>query len=231
MRTLDRILRAVENTIAVGALLAACALALLAVIMRASGLGVIFWSEEAIIYLIIYSTFFGAVIALRENEHVSVDILPVVLKGRAKKLFVILGAVVTVVYAVFIVFLSWELIGEPFSRETITPALKAPLWVLELSLAVGMTLFLLRAIEMVVAAVRATPEELEEAEMPEGLDEFEVPTESALLGVGTGDTTETAARDAGAAGAAASSGTAVKRSRGDAAGGESAADGEEGRRA
>ena len=146
MKTIDKYLSRLENFLAGGCLIAATALAVFAVLLRNITGDVIFWSEEAVIYLIIFSTFFGAVVTLRHNEHVAVDIMPALLKGKAKKFFVVLGGLATLVYAGFIAYLSWALITEPFSRTTITPALKLPLWVVELSLAVGMTLFFIRAV-------------------------------------------------------------------------------------
>lgn len=161
MRTFDRYLSKVENVLAGGSLIAATVLAVFAVLLRNITGDVLFWSEEAIIYLIIFSTFFGAVITLRHNEHVAVDIMPTLLKGRKKKFFIVLGGSATLVYAGFIAYLSWALITEPFSRTTITPALKLPLWVVELSLAVGMTLFFIRAAEMLLRAIKAPAEELD----------------------------------------------------------------------
>lgn len=161
MRIFDKYLSRVENFLAGGSLIAATALAVFAVLLRNITGDVIFWSEEAIIYLIIFSTFFGAVITLRHNEHVAVDIMPTLLKGRKKKFFVVLGGLATLVYAGFIAYLSWVLISEPFSRTTITPALKLPLWVVELSLALGMTLFFIRAAEMLIRTVRAPAESLD----------------------------------------------------------------------
>ena len=87
--------------------------------------------------------------------------MPALLKGKAKKFFVVLGGLATLVYAGFIAYLSWALITEPFSRTTITPALKLPLWVVELSLAVGMTLFFIRAVEMTLRALRTPATELD----------------------------------------------------------------------
>ena len=160
MRTVDKYLTRIENFLAGGTLIAAAALAVFAVILRNITGDVLFWSEEATIYLIIFSTFFGAVVTLRHNEHVAVDIMPTLLKGKAKKFFVVVAGLATLVYAGFIAYLSWALIGAPFSRTTITPALKLPLWVVELSLAVGMTLFFIRAVEMTVRALRASAADL-----------------------------------------------------------------------
>lgn len=161
MKTIDKYLSVLENALAGGCLIAATALAVFAVLLRNITGDVLFWSEEAVIYLIIFSTFFGAVVTLRHNEHVAVDIMPALLKGKAKKFFVVLGGLATLVYAGFIAYLSWALITEPFSRTTITPALKLPLWVVELSLAVGMTLFFIRAVEMTIRALRTPATELD----------------------------------------------------------------------
>jgi C4-dicarboxylate transporter DctQ subunit len=161
MKTIDKYLSRLENFLAGGCLIAATVLAVFAVLLRNITGDVIFWSEEAIIYLIIFSSFFGAVVTLRHNEHVAVDIMPSLLKGKAKKFFVVLGGLATLVYAGFIAYLSWALITEPFSRTTITPALKLPLWVVELSLAVGMTLFFIRAIEMTYRALRTSAADLD----------------------------------------------------------------------
>ncbi|WP_291797476.1 TRAP transporter small permease [Brevibacterium sp.] len=161
LKSLDSGLSWIENIVAAGALAFACGLQIVSVIMRNLGAGVIFWAEEATIYAIIFSTFFGAVVVLRHNEHVNVDILAVLLHGPAKKAILLLGALCTVVYAFFVVWVSWELIGEPFSRTTLTPALKLPLWVVELSIAVGMTLFLIRAVEMAVRAIITPAERLD----------------------------------------------------------------------
>lgn len=195
MKTIDFYLSRVENLLAGGCLIAATVLAVFAVLLRNITGDVIFWSEEAIIYLIIFSTFFGAVVTLRHNEHVAVDIMPTLLKGKAKKFFVVLGGLATLVYAGFIAYLSWALISEPFSRTTITPALKLPLWVVELSLAVGMTLFFIRAVEMTVRALRTSAADLDKDVLAEeaaavGIDVEDITLDQGADRLGDGGTDE-----------------------------------------
>lgn len=218
LRSLDTILTWIENVIAAGSLALACGLAILAVILRNLTGDVIFWSEEAIIYLIIFSTFFGAVAVLRHNEHVTVDILPVLLKGRARKVFLVLGGLATVVYGFFVTYLSWELISEPFSRTTITPALKLPLWVVELSIAVGMTLFFIRAVEMVVRTIRTPVDALDKDVFAEevaaaglDLDELSGASSSILGDTATAGGASTAGDHSRSGGASASEGDASNR--------------------
>lgn len=147
MKTLDRALTSIENVVAAGTLGLAAAISIINVILRQFDMSW-FWTEEAVIYLIIYSTFIGAVITLRHNEHVSVDILGVFFKERGKKWLALVAGVVTIVYLVIMGYLGWMLLFEPFSSTTVTPVLKLPLWAVELSVALGMTLMLIRALEM-----------------------------------------------------------------------------------
>ncbi|OYN99006.1 TRAP transporter small permease [Enemella evansiae] len=160
MKQLNRILTSVENTLAVATLAAAAVIAIVSVVLRNLTGAVVFWAEEATIYLIIYSTFIGAVATLRSDEHVNIDILPVLLKGTARKAITLIGRLVTIGYMVSLAVLSWMLIAEPFSRRTITPALKLPLWVLELSVAIGFTLMALRSLELAWRTWRTPRDEI-----------------------------------------------------------------------
>lgn len=154
MQRFDRILTQVENVLAATALGLAALIAVVAVVLR-STLGVfLFWSEEAIIYLIIYSTFLGAVITLRHDEHVSIDIVAPLLAERGRRVVAVVGGLVTIVYLACVGVLAWLLLFEPFSTSTSTPTLGAPLWVMEAAVPVGLTLMLLRAVEIVVRTAR-----------------------------------------------------------------------------
>jgi TRAP-type C4-dicarboxylate transport system permease small subunit len=150
----DRVLTRIENVLAASTLGLATLIAIVAVVLRYFFGVFLFWSEEAIIYLIIYSTFLGAVITLRHNEHVNVDIFGPFVKARGKRALAVLGAAITVVYLVSVGFFAWALLFEPFSTSTITPSLKLPLWVVEAAVPVGLTLMLLRALEILVRTAR-----------------------------------------------------------------------------
>lgn len=154
MPRLNRILTTVENVLAAGTLGAAALIAFLAILLR-EALGIfLFWSEEAIIYLIIFSTFLGAVITLRHQEHVNVDIAAVFLGKRGKQGLALIAATLTLVYLAVIGYFAWLLLFEPFSSDTVTPALKLPLWVVEAAVPIGFTLMFLRAIELLVRVAR-----------------------------------------------------------------------------
>lgn len=163
MSRLDRTLTWFENTVAAASLGLAALLAILGVILRYTFGYVIFWGEEAVIYLIILSTFMGAVVTLRHNEHVNIDILPLLLGERGKWAVAILGALITVVYCAVIGGFAWLMITEPASQGSITPALRLPLWIVQLSVPIGLTLMLVRALEILYRTARGQ-QAFEEAE-------------------------------------------------------------------
>jgi C4-dicarboxylate transporter DctQ subunit len=145
---LGRALTVVENVVASTALAAAAVIAITAVIFRYVFNILIFWSEEAVIYLVLLSVFVGAVITLRHNEHVRVDLLPLVLKNRARLVVQVVATLLTLLYLALIGGYGWLLLFEPASRDTITPALKLPLWVVYFALPLGFTLMFLRTLEV-----------------------------------------------------------------------------------
>ena len=148
MHRLSRALTLVENVVAAGALAAAAAIAIVAVVLRYVFNVLIFWSEEAVIYLVLLSVFVGAVVTLRHDEHVKVDVIPQLLKGRARLGWQVMASVLTIVYLLCIGVYAWLLMFEPGTRNTVTPALKVPLWVVYFALPLGFTLMFLRTLEV-----------------------------------------------------------------------------------
>ncbi|MPY98070.1 MAG: TRAP transporter small permease subunit [Actinophytocola sp.] len=154
MSRFDSVLSKIENVLAAGSLGAAALLAIVAVILRTFFNEIIFWSEEAIIFLVIFSTFVGAVITLRHNEHVKIDLIAAFLRDSGKRVMAFLGALVTLVYLGVVGWFAWLLIFEPRSSMTTTPALDLPLWVVILPLPIGFTLMFLRTLEVLVRLAR-----------------------------------------------------------------------------
>ena len=145
---LDKILALVEDSLAGAALAGAALLAGTAVILRYTSGYVIFWAEEATVYLVIFSTFVGAVATLRHNEHVDVDVLSFFFGNRGKRVLDFVAMLLIAVYCAIIGGYGWLLVTEPAARNTVTPALELPLWVVELSLPIGLTLMFIRCLQV-----------------------------------------------------------------------------------
>ena len=157
MSRFDRILTRVENVLAGGALVLATLIAITQVLLRTFFNIHLPWSEETVVYLVIYSTFLGSVVTLRHNEHISINIFEPFVGKVGKRRMEILGVSIMIVYLVIVGFFAWMLLFEPFSVATVTPALKLPLWVVELAVPLGFTLMLLRSLEMLVRLARGKP--------------------------------------------------------------------------
>ncbi|GAA4677387.1 hypothetical protein GCM10023215_07530 [Pseudonocardia yuanmonensis] len=148
MAAFDRVLTRVENVLAAGSLGLAALVAIVAVLLRTTTGQILFWSEEAVILLVITSTFLGAVVTLRYDEHVNVDLVALFLSERGKRVLALIGIAVTLVYLGIVGAFAWLVLAEPYARLTLTPALKLPLWLATLPVPVGFTLMFLRACEI-----------------------------------------------------------------------------------
>lgn len=157
MSYVDRILTNIENGIAAITLGAAAIIAIVSVILRYVFDSSLIWSQEAVIFLIIFSSFIGAVIALRHNEHVGVNVLSLVAGTRGKWVLASLGSLITVIYCVILGGLAWFMVTQPGARSITTPTLNLPLWLVELAVPIGLTLMFLRALETLYRTVRGTP--------------------------------------------------------------------------
>lgn len=151
---LDRLLAQAENIVAALALALAVTLSVTGVLLRYLFDYVIYWSEEASLYLVILSTFVGASIALRHKDHVGVDILAQVLRGRANQVVRTLGIVVLVIYAGLFCVLGWMMVSSPEAAAFRTPALALPLWVPQTAVPLGLTLLALRSLQVLYRTVR-----------------------------------------------------------------------------
>jgi C4-dicarboxylate transporter, DctQ subunit len=175
MSRIDRVLALIENGLAGLTLGAATILAIVSVIGRSLFDYILFWSDEAVIYLIICSTFIGAVITLRHNEHVGVNVLSAVLGPRGNRVLAALCALLIALYCGVFGFFGWVMVTEPAARNIVTPALNMPLWVVQISLPIGLTLMFFRALEILYRTARGQ-QAFPEAEE----DEFEEPEDEVL---------------------------------------------------
>lgn len=154
MSRFDQLLSKIENFLAALSLAAAATIGFLGVVLRYGFGHVIFWNEEAVVFLIIFSTFIGAVIALRHNNHISVDVLSFVLKSRGKWVLGLLSAFFTMFYCAVLGGYAWLMIASPGAQQTVTRTLGLPLWFVQLSVPIGLTLMFVRSLEILYRTAR-----------------------------------------------------------------------------
>jgi TRAP-type C4-dicarboxylate transport system permease small subunit len=144
MKTIDRIMRAMENVI----MWAAYGLLILMVINTAGGVffryvlhNAIPWTEELGRYMMIYVGFFGCILAMGTNSHVGIEMFTDLFRPAARRVFQVVARLVVAVFLVLILMKS----GEQLSALRIqrSSALEIPMVVPYLAVTFGMALMLL----------------------------------------------------------------------------------------
>ncbi|MDD7972940.1 TRAP transporter small permease [Roseinatronobacter alkalisoli] len=105
------------------------------------------WSEELARYLLIWCTFIGVSLAVREGRNISVDLLPVLAGQAWLRTF---GVVALLGSAIFFALMVWY--SVPLTRRIAqigqtSPGLNLQMWIVYAAVPVGMGLALLRAIQ------------------------------------------------------------------------------------
>ena len=113
------------------------------------------WQTEMVIYLMIGATLIGLPYVQKLRGHVNVDLLPIWLGNRARRLLALVTMLATVVIISVMVFYSVEMWWVAWDRGwTSDTVWAAPLWIPYLAMPVGFGLFLLQIIADLVAVVR-----------------------------------------------------------------------------
>ena len=114
------------------------------------------WTEEIARIAFVYCVFIGATIAVRENSHLHVDALLVVLPKKVASALVFLGMLLV---GVFLIFVTWQ--GIVLVRATgvqMTPVMQVPFKHLYLILPISGALMLLFLVANMLALLRGKGE-------------------------------------------------------------------------
>ena len=114
------------------------------------------WTEEVARIAVVYCIFVGATIAVRQNSHLNVDFLLVILPKGVARAAVFLGMLLV---GVFLVFVTWQ--GVVLVMATgvqMTPVMQVPFKYLYLILPVSGALMLLYLVSNMLALIRGKGE-------------------------------------------------------------------------
>lgn len=118
------------------------------------------WQTEFVIYAIVASTFIGAPYVLLHKGHVSVDLVPLYLKGRARFWLALTGLLASLAFCLVVTWFGAEYFHEAWAGGWRTDTVWAlPLWIPLLPLPLGMGLLSLQYIADLVCLLsgRETP--------------------------------------------------------------------------
>lgn len=112
------------------------------------------WQTEAVIYLMIAATTLGLGYVQQMRGHVNVDLIPLALGPRARRVLAYTVLLATICVTAMITWYSWDLWHQAFERKWKTSTVWGPpLWIPYLALPLGFGLFLLQLLADLVKLV------------------------------------------------------------------------------
>ncbi|MGQ7249659.1 TRAP transporter small permease [Halomonas sp. V046] len=107
------------------------------------------WSEELARYLFIWLIYLGISYGARQMRHIKIDAGLKLFPRAARRWVVILGDVLFLAFALYVVWTSWEVIGRQMMLGQRSPALSVPLWIVYAAPFVGFALTTLRQVQTI----------------------------------------------------------------------------------
>jgi len=124
-----RFISRLEEIIIAISILFATILILVNVALRLMGSGIT-WSEELIRYLLILVTFIGMSVCARDGEHVSIEFIPQMLKGKANTILMVVINSVSLIFSIMLTWYSFQLFQFSWKTGQLSPGLGLPIFLI-----------------------------------------------------------------------------------------------------
>lgn len=151
---LNRGLSRVEEVFAAVGLLLTSVIVFVNVVLRYGFRSGVPWSDELVRYLMIWVTFVGAAICVREGLHVGIEILINRLEGVAKKVALTIVAAIGLAFSYSFARLGLEAVRFLKMTGQVSPAMELPMWIVYIILPLGGCLMALRYLQTLIAVWR-----------------------------------------------------------------------------
>ena len=107
-------------------------------------------ADELARYVMIWSIYIGIIICTRQRAHVSVTILPDLLKGNARKVLMIIIQVIVIALLCWLFKLSIDLVAHAVRSGQKAPITKIPYWFMYSSMVLGFGFSIIREVELFI---------------------------------------------------------------------------------
>lgn len=146
MKKILKIYDKIEERALVYSLVATVLIIFFQVIMRKVFNNSLSWSEELARFIFIWQIWMGISLGARKKEHIVVELIygfPFMrgLPGKATRLLVRL---INIAFCLFMVVVGWQLTQNLLLKNTLSPALEIPLWIVYGSLPFSFLVTLIR---------------------------------------------------------------------------------------
>ena len=153
------------------ALLASMAMIVYSVVMRYLLNQPIPWVDEMVGYLLVACVMLAAADALRQGEHIAVDIVTERLSARGKRWTAVLGLLAVALSALLLLVEGWDMVAFSWMVGLLSNGyLAVPMWIPQALVPVGALLLLLAAIAALGAAWRGEAVAHHDPMQPSGIE-------------------------------------------------------------
>lgn len=120
------------------------------VIMRYVFKNSLVWSEELARYFFIWLVYFGISYGARIRKHIKIEASLKLFPQKARPIVVIIGDVLFLAFAVFIVYSGAGLVQKQMMLNQLSPAMHVPMWFLYSAPVVGFFFSAIRQIQAII---------------------------------------------------------------------------------
>jgi len=112
------------------------------------------WEIEAAIFLLIFATFIGSVHGLKDDAHVSMDMLAVMLKPRIRTKLNVVISLASLLFCIVVSIKGWEMWWEAYSLGWHSDSIWAPpLWIPYIFLPIGFSMMSIQYLGIFISQI------------------------------------------------------------------------------
>ena len=152
-KTIDTILEFFETYVCNLLFFVMCSLIMLQIIFRIAGLP-LRWTEEIARYLFVWIIYLAASKAVRQNRHLSVGILPLALKGKARQALSLVTNIITLVFFLVLSYNCYFMLQRMNVRPQFAPASRINMMIPYSAPSFGAVLMTIRCLQNSIEDIR-----------------------------------------------------------------------------
>lgn len=123
-----------EERILAGSLIVTVLIIFFQVIMRKVFNNSLSWSEELARFIFIWQVWYGISITVRRKKHIEVTLIQNIIKGKALNILQHAITVINIAFCLFMMVTGWSITSNLMEKNTLSPAMGIPLWIVYLAL-------------------------------------------------------------------------------------------------
>jgi len=112
------------------------------------------WSEEMTRYLLVWITFVGASLGVKRGAHIGIEAVLLLLPLRMRKAVMLGSLVPALLFCAVVLYYSLVIINMQMSTGQVSPAMRIPMWWPYAALPVGMSLMIIRFIQVAIRSIK-----------------------------------------------------------------------------